>query len=180
MAKKKASSEPRLMQTEVVPVSQDVRRSPALKRRLAIRLMSMEAFIERHGSGTLRKNRRIGFAVRNQYLEERTAYEFGWEFEILASTRVTFNVPISEQDQHAVTEAGWHIERYLEMSTFPEDYFEAKYIHVEYPDGSRREGIGLIVRQTSASFVPKGHIVFAIIAEYNARKKRWKKAKNPF
>ena len=168
------------METTVVSVSAEVRKSPALKNRLAIRMMDAEAFIERHASGTLRKNKRVGMAWRAQYLEERVAYEFGWEFECLTRSHVTFGAAYSEQDAAAITEAGWHIERYLETSVFPEDRFEAKYINVEYPDGSRREGIGLIVRQTSAEFVPKGHIAFSIVSEYDPLMKRWLAAKNPF
>ena len=168
------------METEKVPVSRDVRRSPALKRRLAVRLIDAETFIENHASGTLRKNKRIGMAWNAQYLEERVVYEFGWEFECQPRSRVTFGDAYSEQDAHAVTEAGWHIERYKELWPFPEDYFEAKYVNVEYGDGRRREGIGIIVRQTSAPFIPKGHLVFAIVAEFDPLAKRWRDAKNPF
>lgn len=110
---------------------------------------------------------------------ERTAYEFGWGFECLPRSRVTFGDAYTEGDVHAITEAGWHIERYLELSTFPEDRFEAKYVQVEHKDGKKREGIGMIVRETSASFVPSGHIVFAIVAELDVATGEWRDAENP-
>lgn len=167
------------METRVVPVDESVTASPALARLLAIRTMEAEAFIERHASGTLRKNRRLGMVWREQYLEERVAYEFGWEFQCLPRSRVTFGDAYTEGDTPSLTEAGWHIERYLELCPYPEDRFETKYINVEYKDGRTREGIGLIVRQTSAAWIPAGHLVFAIVTEYDPVKKHWHEARNP-
>jgi hypothetical protein len=168
------------MQTEVVALSESLKNCESLKKRIAIREMDAEAFIHTHASGTLRKNRTIGMAWQQQYLEERFAYEFGWEFKCLPRSRVTFGVAHSEGDCSAVTEAGWHIERYLNMCIFPEDRMEAKYIIIDEAEGERQEGIGIIVRQTSAPFVPKGHLVFAIVAAYDGKNKRWLHAQNPF
>jgi len=167
------------METRVVPLSPPLAEVEALRRRVELRTMSDEAFVEAHASGTLRKNKRIGMAWREQYLHERTAYEFGWCFECLPRSRVTFGDAYTEGDVHPITEAGWHIERYIVRSVFPEDHVEAKYINVEYKDGKKREGVGMIVRQTSASFVPGGHLVFAIVAEYDPVKKLWLEAVNP-
>lgn len=167
------------METKLVPLDDGVRGCVALERRVRLRLMSADDFIELHASGTLRKNKRLGMVWRDQYLEERIAYEFGWCFQCLPRSRVTFGDAHTEGDTHPVTEAGWHIERYLELSTFPEDRFETKYITVEHKDGSKNEGIGIIVRETSASFVPTGHIVFAIVAEFDVDKHDWKDAENP-
>ena len=163
----------------MVPVDEGTAASSALARRLAIRTMDAEAFIDRHASGTLRKNRRLGMVWREQYLEERVAYEFGWEFQCLPRSRVTFGDAYTEGDVAALTEAGWHIERYIEMREFPEDHIETKYLNVEYKDGAVREGVGMIVRQTSAPWIPSGHIVFAIVATYDPVKKLWHEARNP-
>ena len=167
------------METRIVPVDDSVKQSPALARVLAVRTMDADEFVERHASGTLRKNKRIGMVWREQYLHERAAYELGWAFECLPRSRVTFGDAYTEGDVKALTEAGWHIERYIEMSVFPEDHFETKYLNVEYKDGSTREGVGIVVRQTSAQFVPGGHLVFAIVAEFDPIKKIWKDAINP-
>lgn len=142
------------------------------------RNMDENDWIETHASGTLRKNKRIGFAYRSQYLAERIAYEFGYGFEIVPKTRVTFNDPISEGDCHAITEAGWHIERYMVNNIFG-DYVEAKYIHITYED-SKKEGVGIIVRETSCEWIPKGHLVLAIVSEFNPIRNRWENAINPF
>jgi len=166
------------METEKVPLSEDLKHCASLKRRLAVRFLKDDEFIERHASGTLRKNRRLGMAWRKQYLQERVAYEFGFGFECLPRSYVTYGDANTEGDSKAVTEAGWHMERYLELSIFPEDRYEAKYIMVDH-DNEHREGIGIIVRATSAPFIPDGHIIFAIVAEYDLIKRDFRRARNP-
>lgn len=146
------------------------------------RLMSAEDWINLHGSGTLKKNKRIGMAWKQQYLEERTCWDFGWEFECVPRSRLTFGDAITEGDSHSVTEAGWHIERYMERNAncvILGDKVQCKYIHVEYPDGAKREGLGIVVRSTTAKFIPDGHAVFAIIAEFDVEKDEWLPAVNP-
>lgn len=167
------------METQVVPTDLTGSLPPSVANRLALRQMTPEAWVEVHGSGTLRKNKRIGFAWMSQYWHERIAYEFGYAFEMSPRTRVCYNDAISEGDCHPITEAGWFMERYMNLSIFPEDRWEAKYIIVEDSDGTRREGVGLICRQTSFS-LPKGNILFAIIAEFDNKTKKFLPAKNPF
>lgn len=165
--------------TEKIPLSDETCECTPFARRIAARLMTMEHFIEHHASGTLRKNARLGLNARNQYLEERTAFEFGYEFECVAESRVTWGTPITEGDCKPMTEAGWFIDRYVEVNAFPGDEFEAKYIIVEYADGSRKEGLGLVVRRTSAPFVPDRSMIFAIITEFDRQKMVFLPAKNP-
>ena len=153
--------------------------SQAHKRRTVIRYMSEDEWIEQHGSGTLRKNKRIGFTYRTQYLAERVAYEFGYGFQILPRSQITFGDPITEGDCHSITECGWHIERFMNMDVF-DDKVQAKYIHASFRDETKKEGVGIIVRETSAPWLPAGHIVFAIIAEFNPYTKEWEDAINPF
>jgi hypothetical protein len=167
------------METLKIPMNEALKGCEAVRRRVELRLMSAEEFINRHASGTLRKNRALGMAWRAQYLQERTAYEFGWEFECQPRSRVTFGDAYTEGDCRPLTEAGWFCERYLSLAAFPGDRLEVKYLNVEYPDEGQREGVGLIVRETSAAFVPEGHIVFAIVAEFDPVRKRFKKARNP-
>lgn len=167
------------METKVVPIDPAILACAPLAKVVGLRQMDADTFVEKHASGTLRKNKRIGMVWREQYLHERAAYELGWAFECLPRSRVTFGDAYTEGDVKALTEAGWHIERYIEMSVFPEDYFETKYLNVEYKDGAVREGVGMVVRQTSAQFVPAGHLAFAIVAEYVPAKKLWLDAINP-
>jgi hypothetical protein len=167
------------METKLVPLDEQIKACAPLARLVKLRTMSADEFIETHASGTLRKNKRLGMVWRDQYLHERTAYEFGWAFECLPRSRVTFGDAHTEGDVKAVTEAGWHIERYIQLNVFPEDRFETKYIQVEDKDGVKREGIGMICRETSATFVPGGSIVFAIVAEFDATTQRWLNAQNP-
>ena len=41
------------------------------------------------------------------------------------------------------------------------------------------EGVGMVVRQTSAQFIPGGHLAFAIVAEFDPMTKQWRDAINP-
>ena len=168
------------METKIVNLNKEIKNCVALRNLIEQRIMNASDWIELHASGTLRKNKRLGMAWNSQYLEERTAYEFGWEFEIQPRSRIMFGDAFTEGDESSVTEAGWHIERYFTRKIFPEDKFECKYINVEYSWGEKKEGIGIIVRETSAQWIPKGHIIFAIVAEFDTESQEWKHANNPF
>jgi hypothetical protein len=142
--------------------------------------MPDEEWIDRFASGTLRKNKRLGFSWRGQYVHERIVFEFGWLFECVPRSRIMWGTPITDGDCKPLTEAGWHIDRYFSMSIFPEDLFEAKYISVSDSDGQPdREGVGIIVRQTSVPWVPAGHMVFAIVAQFNKQLEAFMPAGNP-
>ena len=167
------------METHILPISEIVKNSPALAKRLNIREMAAEPWIERYASGTLRKNKRLGMAWHHQYLTERVAFEFGWQFELQPRSRVTFGDAFTEGDVPSITEAGWHIDRYLELAAFPEDRMECKYLQVEYPD-RKTEGIGMVVRETSAAWIGKGNLVFAIVAAFDPQTQTWQGARNPF
>ena len=151
----------------------------AVRKRLRTRSMPEADWIENHSSGTLRKCKRIGFSYRTQYLAERVAYEFGFGFEIVPRSQITFGDAIAEQDCHPITEAGWHIERYMQLDVLG-DRFEAKYINVTRRDGTVAEGVGIIVRETSAPWIPAGHIVFSIVTEFDKQLGEWRDAINPF
>lgn len=153
--------------------------SPRVEARLKIRRMPEHEWIDQHASGTLRKNKKIGFSYRSQYLAERVAYEFGYGFEIQTRSTISFGDPLTEENCSAITEAGWHIERYINLDIFA-DYVEAKYIYASGRDGTERQGVGMIVRETSAAWLPTGHIVFSIVAEFDKQNNRWKNAINPF
>lgn len=165
--------------TERIEMAAEIRSCAPFARRVKARLLTREEFIERHASGTLRKNNRIGMRMRDQYLHERTVFEFGWGFECVPETRVTWGSCLSEPDCRPITELGWLVDRYATVCAFPGDEMELKYIAVEYPDGARREGLGLVIRKTSADFIPEGHMVFALITEHDPVAKDWKEAVNP-
>ena len=152
-----------------------------LSPRQIIRCMPESEWILEHGSGTLRKNKRLGMAWRSQYLQERVAWEFGHCFELVPRSRLTFGDAITEGDCHSVTEAGWYIDRYFTLNTslFPQDYYECKSVVVTPSEGPVREGIGIVVRRTCASWLPSGYVLFAIVAQYNRLLKRYEEAKNP-
>ena len=130
-------------------------------------------------SGTLKKNSKL-MKVTDQLRHEALCQTLGWTWESVQSSYLNFNDAISEGDCHAITEAGWFADRWLALQLFEEDHYECKYIIVDDPNGTRREGIGLICRQTSIQWIQPGSIVFCIISEYDNINKKWKEAQNPF
>lgn len=160
--------------TKVIPLP----KTAVFNRRFEIRKLSEEEFIEHHASGTLRKNKTLGMNVKSHYLHERVAYEFGYHFECLPERFVSWGEARSEGDCKAITEAGWHIERYANICLFPGDKIECKHINVT-DENITREGIGIVVRETSAPWIPRGYIVFAIITEYSEFEDKYKDAINP-
>ena len=163
--------------TEIITVPTTAQKSLFTKR-MAARQMSMDQFIETKASGTLRKNKAIGMNVSSHSLSERIAYEFGYAFEACPERFVTWGEPRSEGECKPLTEVGWHVERYASVCLFPGDEIEVKYIIVEV-DGIRREGVGIVLRKTSVAWLPKGYMVFAIIAEYNQFTHDFNDAVNP-
>lgn len=147
---------------------------------LNVRNMTEDEFIENHGSGSLRKAKKLGTAYKALYKEERVAYDFGWEFKVLPNSRITYNDAIAEGDCSAFTESCWHAERYLQKNPFEDDIFELKYLIVEESETCRYEGIGLFCKQTNASYIGDGNTLFCIIAEYNTKTHEWEEARNPF
>jgi hypothetical protein len=132
-------------------------------------------------SGTLKKNASIGFKYLSQLNEEALAQTLGWGFESSPTTFITFNDAITEGDCHSLTEVGWHVDRLLSTHIFDEDHFELKYIVVQDYNGKiERQGIGVVLRETSISWVMKGHLVFSLLTEYDSDKKEWTDCLNPF
>lgn len=173
---------PTKMQTRKVPMADCGDHAKFFSRRQEMRGMKSAEWIDHNPpfcSGTLRKNKHLGFRWYQQYLEERVCWEFGWEFECLPSSRIRFNDALTEGDCGPITEAGWHMERYITLRPFLEDRFEVKSIEVTYEDETVKEGVGLILRETSARWIPNGHIVYAIVTEWDREKKIWLPANNP-
>lgn len=132
--------------------------------RRQLRNMSKEQFIERYGSGTLRKSNKLGFDIKDAYLMERTRFEFGAGFEVIQRSRVTYS-DIKLVSSSALTELGWHAERMIELRPFESDIFECKQFEIEYPDGHLKKGAGIMVKETSCTWLPPGFIVYSIVAE---------------
>jgi len=150
---------------------------PATHPRRILRDLPQAAFVELYGSGTLRKSARLGFDIQEAYLQERAQLEFGLSFEVVSRSRVTYSdiklVPCA-----ALTELGWHAERMVELRPFESDSFVCKQFEVEYADGQIKEGVGILVKSTSASWVPKGSMVLAFVAQRKAGV--YLAAENPF
>lgn len=145
--------------------------------RRQLRDMSKEEFIEKWGSGTLRKSNKLGFDVQEAYWQERVRFEFGAGFEIIQRSRVTYS-DIKLVSSQALTELGWHTERMIELRPFESDKFVCKQFEVEYADGKIRQGAGILVKETSCSWIPQGYMVFCIVTE--KKEGKYMNAINPF
>jgi hypothetical protein len=146
--------------------------SDVVDKREIIRNMSEEEFIEKHGSGTCRKNKRVGLLYKKHYLEERVAFEFGYGFKIEKIGNITLGFANSEPDCHPITEVGWFADRWKNWCAFDNDDIEVKYIIEK--DGT--QGVGFVVN-SNAHWIPKNHIIYCIISK--CKKDIFKKAKNP-
>lgn len=165
------------MKTVKVEMSEKSKSLP--QRIVEKRTMSNADFIEIHGSGTLRDNKNLGFVWSIQGLSERVAYTFGYGFGAFKSHNVVFNDSISECDETAYTMAGRWFKAYQAKKLFEEDYFEIKYVIIkDDTDKKVWEGIGVIVRETSATFIPDNTIIIARIARFDPVKQAWEQPVN--
>lgn len=132
-------------------------------------------------SGTVRKNSRLGFKYLDQLRVEALAQTLGWIFESIPSTYVTLGEPISEGDCKAITEVGWHADRLISLNPYEEDIYTLKYIIVQDAECNvEREGLGLVLEQTSIQWIGAGRICFALLTEYNKETRKWSECENPF
>lgn len=164
------------METKLIEMSEREETMPAGQ----IRLLGEADWISNHASGSLQKAKKLGFSYRSLYLEERVAHDFGWTFKVIPKSRITFGDALMEGDNPSLTETCWFALRIMNRNHFPDtDYYELKYIktyHTDLKGEEGEEGIGLILRQSSAMWLPKGHLVYSIIAEWDGK---WKGASNP-
>lgn len=143
------------------------------------RIMTNSQFVELHGSGTLKDNKSLGFVWSIQCLSERLAYIFGYGFSAFKAHNVVFNDSISECDERAYTLAGRWFKAYQAKKLFEEDYFEIKYVIIkDDTDKKLWEGIGVIVRETSATFIPDNTLVIARVARFDPVKQEWEQPIN--
>lgn len=176
------------MNTEVFPISDEIQNcnTAGLQFQVEMRMTPLDKWMRNINlsdrlSGTLRKNARIGFKYNSQLEHEAICQTLGWGFEALPSTYITFNDAITEGDCPSLTEVGWHVDRLLAIHPFPEDRFELKYIIIQDKNGNiERQGVGLIVRETSIQWIKKGSLVFALLTEYNLKTEEWTPCVNPF
>ena len=147
---------------------------------LDIQKLTKQEFVEKCASGTLRKAVKLGFAHKDLYVDERISYEFGYEFMRAPASRVLYGPPVVEGDNHFVTEAIWHIERYLTLKTTETEQFECSYINYENAEGSIIEGIGIKVLASSSSLYVDGFEIFAIVGVWDKPNNCWLKTSNPF
>jgi hypothetical protein len=173
------------METNIVNVKIPEGVSQGLDNQILMRVTPLENWLKttlsNRLSGTLKKNASIGFKYKTQLLHEAVCQTMGWGFEVEKTTYITYNVPMTEGDVKSLTELGWFVDRLLHIHPFDEDKFELKYINIQNENGDiLRQGVGVIVSETSIQWIPKGTILFSLISEYDSKNKIWLDAVNPF
>ena len=173
------------METKIVDVKVPKGISNGLDNQILMRTTQLEKWLDsslsNRLSGTLKKNASIGFKYKNQLIHEAVCQTMGWGFEVEKTTYITYNVPMTEGDVKSLTELGWFVDRLLYLHPFDEDKFELKYINIQNENGEIiKQGVGVIVTETSIQWIPKGMLLFSIISEYNSKNKTWLDAVNPF
>lgn len=164
------------MQTEIVPLKESL---DLPKHILAMRELSMEDFIQKYSSGTLRDSVEYDTGFINIYRHERICWEFGSGFECIPATNILFNTVIAEWDCSEYREALYFFKRMKVRRVFQEDQYEFKYIHITERDGKVREVAGIVVKQTTCTWIPKGHLIVAIVSVYDKAKETWSHVENP-
>lgn len=167
------------METKKINIPSELLEIKALDHIIKQRTMSAEEWIAIHASGTLRKNKSIGMVWKQQYLSERVAYQYGFEFNIIPKSRILTGEALTEGDNHSVTEAGWHIERYMNLNLFKEESIKCLYLNIE-TDNEVTEGIGMLFESTTAQWIPEGYVVYAVVAEFDKKNGVFLPANNPF
>lgn len=150
---------------------------PTTHPRRQLRDMSMEEFIEKWGSGTLRKSLKLGFNIQNAYLKERARFEFGEGFLIVLRSYVAYT-DVNLVSCQGMTELGWHAERMIELRPFESDVFVCKQLDVDLGDDGRVVGAGIVLTKTSAKWIPVGYSVLSVVTEIKNNK--FQPAINPF
>lgn len=127
--------------------------------------MDKQQFIERYASGSLQKAWGLGLSVNDLLYKEYVAFQFGWYFEPIKTSRITQGQVLMEGDSPAHTEYVWHLKRWRHFNT---TVLEPHYLIIEDPDGSRREGLGVIARPSveERAFVPECFSIVALMSEF--------------
>jgi hypothetical protein len=126
----------------------------------------------------MRKAEAMGANISSQLLHERVCHEFGAEFHVMPERFLLTGKAKSDPDVKPLTEAWWYAEQYANTRIFPGDKMEVCYLMYER-EGVRREGVGIVIRETSVGWLPKNYAIFAIVAEFCRATDAWLPAVSP-
>ena len=152
---------------------------PQFKELLGLRFVPDDVFIAQYGSDYLKHAKATGIGCRDLCLAERVRFVFGRPFECLPSTQVMKGRQIAIEGYDQVAEATSLINK-LRVHSFLGDTYDPCFLDASYRDGTKKLGFGVIVKETSAHFIPRGYVVFVIITEYDGTDHSWKPVVNPF
>lgn len=127
-------------------------------------MLTREEWINSYrSSSTLKRSMRLGGSFHELYIHERVAWEYGYHFDAVPSSRICTGAVIAEGDCPELTESQWLVESYLERNPTINGTFS--YIVIYDKDSNiEKQGIGLVI--TSPTFLDGcGRKIFAITSE---------------
>lgn len=122
----------------------------------------MQEWIAEHASGTLQRAVQEGLSYKNMYLSERTAFEFGYGFELVYNSRLTRGQILAECNTPAITETLWFT-RVLRHRLRPIKVTSHYFILTE--ENQRTEGVGIMLSGLNLpDWIPEGKVPIAFVS----------------
>lgn len=119
-----------------------------------------EFWIQKNGSGSLRRAKEEGMRWYEMYLSERSAFEFGYGFQAVPDSRLTWGSALAECDSAPVTETCWWARRLRTKACL--DKIEVKHGRIDWGDGEAEEGIGILWRPAKhPHWLPRNRLLWA-------------------
>jgi hypothetical protein len=125
--------------------------------------MTTEEWIQQFGSGTLRRAVEENMCWRELYLHERSAFEFGYGFEPISGSRITFGKALASADDPATTETCWwaRVLRWRAIRDNRPAKVDVMYITIS--EEVTRESIGIVYYpETRPSWLPNDRVLVAL------------------
>ncbi len=156
-----------------------------LKLEWRLRLMSNRQFMETCASPELKRAYRHGLVFGPRLLNERVQAIYGSGFMTrmesyrLDGTQFSWTVGREPVDKAVELYDAWLTDH---QALHPEEQFEFRFIDVEEEDGKHRCGAGVVVKKSTALFVPNSGstTVYAIMVPWLGPDKGWGDVVNVF
>mgnify|MGYP003556521921 FL=1 len=119
------------------------------------------AWIAEHGTGSLRRAREEGMRWHNMYLAERVALEYGYGFDAVNASRITYGEALAEGDDAATTETCYWARALRYRAKRDNKALDYVVCHATLTEDERIEGIAIrcIPHERPHWLAPRFHLV---------------------
>ena len=124
-------------------------------------------WMRHYGSGTLLRATQEQLAWNELYLHERTAFEFGYGFNLVHSSRFNRGKPLASGDDAATTETCWWARALRWRATRDKRPATITVMHGSVTDGEETHtGFGILYEpEVMPSWVPSGRVLWAFTTD---------------